>query len=62
MQTGTFIERIKRRCEKWGRQTGSISVDYEDVRALLSAAEALKKHEPHHIALRWLNSGVVILD
>lgn len=63
VRTGTFIERVKRNTEKARReQSVSVSVDYEDARALLACAEALKKHEPNHVALQWLHSGPVVFD
>lgn len=57
MQLVKIIERIRHRTEKWGRRCGRIEVDYEDARALLACVEALRKHEPNHIALKWLDSN-----
>lgn len=62
MKTGTFLERVKHNVEKWGRSAGRVEIQYEDARALISAAEALRKHEPDHRALKWLDAGQVIID
>lgn len=61
METGTFLDRVKHRVDKW-RASGSTAIDYEDAKALISCAEALRKYEPNHRALKWLDSGTVIID
>ncbi len=61
MKTGTFLDRVKHRADKW-RASGSTAVDYEDVKALIACADALRKHEPDNRALKWLDSGTVIID
>jgi len=62
LRMGTFLDRVKQDTEKWGRQAGRVDIQYEDIRCLIACAEALRKHEPAHKALRYLDSQGAILE
>lgn len=61
LKLGTFLDRVRAHVDKWGREAGRVDVDYEDMRALIACADELRKHNPHHRALKWLDSGEVII-
>jgi len=61
MKIGTFLERVKRNTEK-ARAAGRVEIEWEDARALIAAAEALRKHEPRNRALQWLDSTGAIIE
>lgn len=61
-KVGTFLDRVKRNTDKWGRESGRVTIAYEDARALIRCAEELRKHDPRHIALKWLDSPGAILE